>query len=595
MRFSNGRSALLVAVAGVALVLGCEDEGCDDLQPLEKDLEDVDKVYDGIQVEVSPDGFEFLELNFDVIVETIAEDGLAFDLDPEPGSCSTFSSDTKICNRNDPCPVTAELRNVFILREEPDTIRVMADLWAHSGTNASGPANDKIPICAGPVSADAEVHIMGKPVSARVRLGRDSVTHGLEIDLSDPPEIEITDADYTISGGLLAGAAELLFKGRITDMMNDMLEDELIDELDEMVDDATCMECDLFTLGCEGGLGVAGVHCDEDKGWCMRSGGCVRAPLGVVGRLDLGEMLDGMLPSTLLDLYIGAGQRENAYGDPFVPHDGGPVQVRVITGLAAESFSPCVPSPSTEPSTAPPPRIDFGNESEGLRYHIGIGISDRFLNKALYEVYRSGGLCIDIDSEVDDMISTGLFATFLPSLGVLTGGDNTPMIISLRPKELPEIHIGKGTYIEVGSKWVMEEPLINLYLNNVHLDFYGFFEERYYRLFTLDVDLYVPVGLEATVGGQLLPLLGDLDDMVTRIEVKNSGILAEDTSVLEDIVPTIIGLVEPMLDDLLDPIDLPELEGFELDIRKIEGIVPHGEPDRYEHIGIFARLGIASQ
>ncbi len=596
MNLFKGRGGLLAVVLGLALAFGCDDEGCGmPVERLERDLDDEDKLYDGIQIELSPAGLDSLEENFDVIVDAFVEDGFVFDLEPDPGGC-TGDVEARVCNRNDPCPIAVDLQDVVLMRRSPNAIRIEANLYAATGQDPYG-SGSRIPVRAcEPVSAncDARIHIRGKPIEAEVTLNRNPVTEGLGLNISKVPEIEIRDSDYSIGGGFMCSMAGL-FKSEITEMVNDMLADELTPEIMEALDEATCMGCDFFELGCIEGTNSSQVYlevyCDESTNRCVKpSGRCIREPLGIVGRIDLGDLLDGLLPPTPVEVHIAAGQRAGSFADPIIPHDDGPLQIRFITGLSVEHESPCVPPPSSPPLMGRSPRVDFSQATEAGDWDLAVGISERFLNKALHEFYRSGGLCLDIDSEFDEMISTGLFATFLPSLGVLTEGENTPLIISLRPRDRPMVNFGKGTYREEGDEIVMEEPLINIQFSDLDLDFYAFFEGRFFRAFTLHLDLTVPVGLRVTPDGELLPVLGDLDEMVNRVRVKNDDVVAEDPEVLQDIVPSIIGLIEPMLEDALGPIELPEIEGFELIIDSIEGLVPHGDPGRYQHIGMFGRL-----
>jgi uncharacterized protein (TIGR03382 family) len=585
------RHPVLTSLFVLAVALGCGDMGCGcDMEPLDRDLDEVDKVYDGVLVEISPDGFDYISRNFDPILETLLPDGLVFDLPNEPGGCSC--NDYRICNQSTPCPITAEIHTVVVNRRTPNILELNALLNVYS---------DDIPLCARLLciggSCSFEIHITDKPVLAEVRLHRDPVSHALTFDI-DIDEVTLTANDFSISGGLLCSAADWdVVKNEIAKFVNDELNSMLPEEVEAQVDEMTCMACDYYTLGCEAGNRVAGVYCDGDTNRCMdpATQDCVRAPMGFAGIADLGDMLaDFGGEGGRLAMHVGVGQKNQPQADPFIPYDGGPLDLRAITGAKATPPSSCVPEASTLPNTAPPPRVDFNAEAGQFRYHVGVGISDRFLNKMLYEAYKGGALCLNLGSDTIDLVSTGLFATFLPSLGVLTEGRNAPMIIAVRPKDRPEIHIGAGTYREVNGRTVMDEPLITLLLNDFHLDFYAFIEERFFRLFTLDLDIALPIGLELTAENQIIPIMGDLDDLVTRIEAKNSKILAEDPALLEDLIPALIGMIEPMLGGLLTPIDLPDLQGFLLDVKRMGGMVDHPEPGRYEHLGILAELMLAS-
>ncbi len=602
------RSPAFVAFLGIALIMGCGDTACAcDLEPLERDLDDADKVYDGVLIEVSESAFGFLERNVDAIIDTFLPDGLSYNLPPTPNVCPESCNAQYICAGSTPCAVSAELDRTRLMRRSPHTLRFQSDLYVHSGNVATGPA-EPIPVricqpgvwpveCIS-VACDVRIHVTQKPVALEVVFDRDPVTDALTFRLSDP-EIEVEETDFTISGGGNLGeqaiclGAEVFLKGFITNMINDMLAEQVVGQVEATIDEMTCMPCDYYTEGCRVGTGVTGVYCGSSTGWCMRgTDQCVRAPLGFVGMVDIADLLPIGLPSFTLAGHAGVGQRVGPFGDPFIPFDEGPLRLRGIGGAAADHSSHCVPPPSTMPRTDPPPRVDFSHEAGNSDYHVGIGISDRFLNKVLYEVYRGGGLCMNIGSELSEMVSTAILTTFLPSLRVLTEGQTRPMYIALRPKDRPEIHVGEGTYRVEGGETVLDEPLLRLVMNNLYLDFYAFFEERYYRLFSLDVDLVLPLGLEVNHANEVIPVIGRLDQLVDRLVVTNNEILAEDPTVLQEIIPVLISLVEPMLGAVMDPIPIPEVQGFRLKDISMHGMVPHETQGRYEHLGLLAELDL---
>jgi MYXO-CTERM domain-containing protein len=610
------RHPILATLFGLALALGCGDMGCGcDMEPLERDLDEADKVYDGVLIEVSPEGFAYVSENFDPILETFVDGGLQFDLPAQPDDCDC--DDFVPCYGNEDCPILARLKDIDVQRLATNRLRIAALLDARSSASFDDPPETiDLRVCQSVLAClratcGLQVHVEDKPLAVEVRLNRDPVTHALTFDVS-PPEVEIVNEDFTVlqpsscssacSGLDWSGccACQLLdvdlVKDFIVDFINGELESIVEEEVDAQIDEFTCMPCDYFSAGCADGMDVPGLYCDTETDYCFdsASGECVRAPMGFAGIVDFGALLGGFgADGGRLALHVGVGQRDPPQSDPFIAQDGGPLELRAITGAKALPDSPCVPEASTVPSTLPPPRIDFAAEAGALGYHVGLGISDRFLNKALYEAYKSGVLCLNLGSDAIDLVSTGLFSTFLPSLGVLTEGRNAPMIIAVRPKDRPEIHIGAGTYREENGQTVMDEPLLTVHLKDFHLDFYAFIEERYFRLFTLDLDIALPLGLEVTADNEIIPILGDLDDMVTRIETKNSKILAEDPAVLEDLISAMIGLIEPMIGDALSPIALPDLQGFLLDVTRIGGMVDHPEPGRYEHLGLLAQLALA--
>jgi hypothetical protein len=259
-------------------------------------------------------------------------------------------------------------------------------------------------------------------------------------------------------------------------------------------------------------------------------------------------------------------------------------------------MSACVP-PRMPPDITTPAPIDFDAAAQdpGLppisSYHLGLGVSGPFINKTMYDVYSTGTLCLNVDSSVSTFLSSSLFAAFLPSLGLLTHGKDAPLMIALRPKYAPEVRIGKGsTKVENGAE-VPDDPLLTISMKEVQLDFYLFIEERFVRLFSLQTDLSLPLSLKFDpVAGTVQPILAGLDSALTNTQAQNSELLAEDPRELANLLPKLIGLVQPILGSALQPIALPEFNGLKIQIDSARGAVPSVSGDGYQHLALFAQL-----
>lgn len=81
----------------------------------------------------------------------------------------------------------------------------------------------------------------------------------------------------------------------------------------------------------------------------------------------------------------------------------------------------------------------------------------------------------------------------------------------------------------------------------LELDLYALLEERFVRLFTVSVDLAVPLGLRTDGCAGVTPLVGTLTGAVTNVHVTNSELLAETRASLEGLVPALLTLAEPAL------------------------------------------------
>src|SRR5207247_2407402 len=99
------------------------------------------------------------------------------------------------------------------------------------------------------------------------------------------------------------------------------------------------------------------------------------------------------------------------------------------------------------------------------------------INLAFHQAQQGGVLCLQLSSATTGLLNTGLFKTFLPSLGKLAtrDGKDAPMMIVLKPGTPPEVKIGPG-----GMK-----PLLTVALKDLTIDFYASIDDRFARLFSL--------------------------------------------------------------------------------------------------------------
>lgn len=588
------RHPILATLVFVALAGGCGSGGCGcGEQPLQRDLDPADKVYDGVVAEISPDGFAFLEQNFGSIIDQFMPGGLAFDMPADPRDCKNDMGcgGQVMCKGSTPCAIGATIHDVGLATRAPDRLALGASIDISSG-------DIPLQVCqktlwCNRISCSIKLQVKNKPVSADIVFGQDNLSKALTFDVTNV-DVNIQGDDFRIDGGILCDIADWGFiRNWIADFANGEIKKQIPALVEEQIDAFTCMPCDFYATGCDGaGFGAS---CDSGSGYCVdpATSACVHKPLGLVGRVDAGQVIGSLAPiggqPAWLDVSTGLGQDMPPPNDPVVPTDDGPLDLRMISGVHGDP-SPCVPEASSIPDTSPPPRVDFAAEAGGESYMVGVGISDRFLDKAFYEAYRSGALCIDLGTDAVDMITTGLFKTFLPSLDGLTEGRNAPMLIALRPKERPQVDVGLGTWHDENGTPVLEDPLLTVHLPDLGMDVYALVEDRYVRLFSLTVDIGLPLALELTPDNQLVPILGDLGALVTNIRATNSELLAEDPAVLEDLIPAVIGLAEPMLAGALAPIALPDVQGFALRVKKLQGMVPAATPGTYEHVGLLADL-----
>lgn len=332
--------------------------------------------------------------------------------------------------------------------------------------------------------------------------------------------------------------------------------------------------------------------CDSGTKVCMAGTKCVPRFLGVEGTMSMGALLGsfGAPAEAQLELSVAAGAS--------VAMDQG-MSFGTRVGIQPTTVSACVPPQAAPPMTmvafpdfdgeapAPTPLPD-GGVGEG--YHVGLGVSSNFLNNAFWAAQQSGALCLNLSSDNVGLINTGLFKTFLPSLGKLAtrDGKDAPMMVVLRPARPPTVVVGEGTYDPVTKKPI--KPLLLITLPDLSIDFYAMIDDRYARLFTLTADISLPLSLIFEGCDKVTPALGDLRSLITNIRTGNAEMLAEDPQVLADLVPAVIGLAEPALAGGLSGFALPSLGSFKLKVNGVKGLGRITGTEAFNHLGIYATL-----
>ncbi len=347
-------------------------------------------------------------------------------------------------------------------------------------------------------------------------------------------------------------------------VLGGFIEDALVGPLQGAIDPLLCQTCDTA-------LCPFGSTCD-DAGICIEDGAdqCVPIELGLETEFDVGAALASFAPGleAALGINIYLANYADANGPAVTPQYG--LDLAGEAGFYAEPNA-CVPY-QDPPSLARVPKSGELNTNvtpSGAPFGVGIGLAESAIELALWGAYRSGALCLAIGSDVSDLVSTGTFAAFLPSLAQLVDNENRPLSLVLRPQLAPTVTLGAGTLEPnpTGPPTIVD-PLINLELKQVEIDFYTILEDRWVRTFTLDTDIEVPLALTVNASNEIEVLIGDLAEAITRVEAVNGELLAaEEIDNIATILPGLIGgLLPTLLGDggLIPPIALPDLAGFKI-------------------------------
>jgi len=405
---------------------------------------------------------------------------------------------------------------------------------------------------------------------------------------ASPRCIDPLDLSLSWESGICGAACDVLDIDAVKNFVLGLLSGPLQTQIRTIIGQQTCAQC-MATTDCPVSTDGTNTQAVCQNKVCNdpgASGKCAPRFLGVEGRINLGTFLGsfGAPANAQLDLSLAAGAS--------VTVDQG-LSFGTRVGIKPVQVASCVP-PSAPPAVTAVNAPNFDAEaSPGSQYHVGLGLSSNFLNTAFHAAHQAGALCLQLSSQNVGLINTGLFETFLPSLGKLAtrDGKDAPMMVVLRPARPPAVTVGLGTYDPVTKKPI--KPLLTLTLPELSIDFYAMLDDRYARLFTLTADIALPLSLIFEGCDKVTPAIGDLKMLISNIRTANAEMLAEDPQVLADLVPAIIGLAEPAVAGALKPFSLPTLGAFKLKVNEVKGLSNISGTEQYNHLGLYAQfLGV---
>jgi hypothetical protein len=584
------------------------------------------KTNNAVTAKISGAGFDFINTNWTVLLSQLTTNPINI---PVPCSVTNLPviGDINLCdqNLNNQCDpgescnsVTVKIDNFAINPEAGATNKGVltgtATLEISTGDIFISTVSTSAGVCLG--LSDLECHVnfdtaRNPPATQAITITlnftldsrRDSAHPQLNFDVGSIQglaNLDVADLDLTHDNtcGYECSAVDFL-TSTIPALFNyiiGLLEPTLDNKIYAAINAAKCLKCGTGLAACPGSS-----SCDSASGTCMSSGSCLPIDFGISGESHPGTLLGayGVAPDVALDLYAVAGGSVTSVAQG-QPKSG--LQLGVVAGGASKSgtapdyLSPCVPDIAS-PIGGAPPAPDFDAAAGAAGYQVGLGISSTFLNQASWAAHRSGTMCLSVSGNNIQLLNTGLFKTFLPSLGLVAGSDtqDAPMLVNIRPLTPPQIDIGLGTFDPATQKPL--EPLLTVTLDNTIIDIYALIDERWTRLFTLAVDIKLPLSLiiEGCPQG-VTPALGDLKQLITVSRAPyNSEILAEDPAVLQGLIPAVISLAQPALASALKPIAVPNVQGFAIKIDALKGISQQGSTPNYDDLGLFGEIKLAGQ
>lgn len=407
---------------------------------------------------------------------------------------------------------------------------------------------------------------------------------------SDPVHGDFFDA-------ALCGFANL---GVVKNALIPRLTGSLGDVVSEQVDEALGMVC----VGPNAFTCPAQTTCDAGDGFCKENatGAIVPTILGTEGRLDFSDLLGGLTGGR-----PGQGDISFLVGGTSTADVGG-LTIGTLGGAEVVTPDPTcamvLPSPRLRPGWVAPPALpadrmadlDFDGTAE-TEFMLAAGVSEDLLKQYLWTVYTTGLFCQSISGTDVDALNTGALGLLMPSLQKLTHSDRYryaifPARVSIFAGAEPQISIGSGKTSTTTGEPSLDEPLIDLFLDDLKVSFQALVEDRWVHLMTVTQDVHLGLGAVATPTNEIQLVIGDIAMSISDVRVTNSELLAEEPAELEGAIPALIQLALPQLTGALPPFQLPtgaDLGGFQLTVLGIRGV--EGANDSYPNLAIYADLG----
>lgn len=599
VRSRSSRLALRAVLIGVVvLALGaCSGGGCGDCESFEQ-AEFPEQHYDKTvprsgQVRITNHGLDFLEGEVPNLIRQFRPQGLDFCVPRTEQSGATICHIDQCDNGTTGCQIRLSLDDANLEPVPSETLNVQVTI---------GDINEVLPfdydVLVGTAECKADLHKRGESndtpavVEAELpvlfQVDQQAALKNVTIE-TDEMQVDLSDVGIDIDGRggfgdtVACEGADTFVKPFARGTVEDEVKAQLNETIQQIVREQTCQTCGADQPACP-----SGSSCENsgDLQLCTwdSDGTCVSEPLGTEGRLLLGSALGEFMEPADANIDVLARAADLADVDSGLSFG-------MRAGFQQDELRECAPAESaTRPSLSPIQEsmkiLRNDHPESGDPFMVGIGIHENAFEQALWSAWASGGTCLRVGSSFNDSLNTGALGLFMPSLKNLAENES-PVYLRVSPQTAPEVELGPNEIVEEEDSYTLEEPLMTILWNDLDLHFYAFAQDRFVRVYTTRLDVEVPIGLTTNGDGQLVPVVGNLEDAAKDVRIRNHRLLAEGKEKLADVVPTLLSAALPRLTgSLSDPIDLPAFYGYRLVVD--EGGITSVDNDQF--LALFANF-----
>ncbi|HTR53533.1 MAG TPA: hypothetical protein VMJ10_22725 [Kofleriaceae bacterium] len=602
MQLNHRRIDWFVIITSIVCAVSCSGGGCGGcttFQPIPGGFAPAKREANAVQARVTSSAISTIEANPATIVGGLvgsATNGvIQFSV---PSSCS--GSPYVCCDSNNnpvqPCgPIDIDLNhhagdpNVLVLTPVANSSEITVQLNTRVKTEMDLPFTDVVS-CGVHLDSTAS----GDPyltINLTIQFTKDATTGTTRIAATNVSIPNLDSGDISLDGdGTLGSDLECAGASLLLSFATGLLTSQLTSPISDAINNATCKACPSGQVSeCGSTFATA---CTNNV--CMEGNQCLQE-LGVDGRMLGSSVFGSFSPSTTgaLDLYEVAGGPIGT-GDATQTNGGG-ISLGLLGGMepGGQPRDRCGPDATEPAATSIPVSTYFqGNTrpDNNQAFDVGFGIHKSQLTQFAYAGYQGGLLCLTVEHDVVSQLTTDEIGLLSRSLGKLVE-KNSPMAIGLRPQSPPTITLGPNTFMSDGmGGMTLDQPLLDVKFSGLELDFFAGIDDQFIRVFTVVLDMHLPVGLQVGAMGQLVPVVGNPPDAFTNISVKNSEAVTETPAELAALFPSLLPLVLPELSGGLPAISLPSLGGLNLDVTSVTAVDDRDGDGVGDFLAIFANL-----